>query len=455
MTRGAHKRIYRVEPKGAYALSRKVQNIYIMAVIAAGACFLLRGGAICFLDYPFASLTTRDWILFAVLIVLMIVCRMLPIYITSDKTMDISFVPVVAGVLLCAPEQVLLLYVVSCLPTAIRDQKTGKLYYPLFRTPKKELFNVCNIITSLGIASLVVNLLPVARAVPIGWPQFLMAGLFALVLIILNLILFIFYYVAGGDNSFTYLFVENARGVAVNVVCTLCIGTLIAIIQQYGYLMLLLFFVPLMMARYSFKLYLDSRTQTLRSITALSRAIDAKDPYTQNHSDRVAAISVDIARSMGKGSAFVEQVRLAALLHDVGKIGISDSVLQKPGPLDSMEYDQIKQHPVKGREIIENMQLPTVVTNAVLYHHRRFDGKGYPSDGPAYLPIEASILAVADTYDAMTSNRPYRSGTSHEKAVSIIREVSGTQLDPEAVNAFLEIEPRIKKLAAAMRSEVS
>jgi HD-GYP domain-containing protein (c-di-GMP phosphodiesterase class II) len=147
-------------------------------------------------------------------------------------------------------------------------------------------------------------------------------------------------------------------------------------------------------------------------------------------------------------------MRLAALLHDVGKIGISDSVLQKPGPLDSEEYDQIKLHPVKGREIIENMQLPTVVTNAVLYHHRRFDGQGYPDAGPSHLPIEASILAVADTYDAMTSDRPYRAGMPHEKAVAIIRSVSGTQLDPEAVDAFLKIEPRIKKLAAAMRSEV-
>jgi putative nucleotidyltransferase with HDIG domain len=435
-------------------LSEKIQNIYILAVIAAGICFLARSIAICLDEFPFSLLLTRDWVLFAVLVVLMIACRMLPIYITSDKTMDISFVPVVAGVLLCSPELVMILYAVSCLPTAIRDQKTGKLYYPLFRTPKKELFNVCNILTSIGLASLAVEYIPVARAASIGWPQFLMAGLFALVLIIANLLLFIFYYVSGGDSSFTYLFVENVRGVAINVLCTLCIGTLIAIIQQYGYLMLLLFLVPLMMARYSFKLYLDSRTQTLRSITALSRAIDAKDPYTQNHSDRVAAICVEMARAMKKSRAFVEQMRLAALLHDVGKIGISDSVLQKPGPLDSEEYDQIKLHPVKGREIIENMQLPTVVTNAVLYHHRRFDGQGYPDAGPSHLPIEASILAVADTYDAMTSDRPYRAGMPHEKAVAIIRSVSGTQLDPEAVDAFLKIEPRIKKLAAAMRSEV-
>ncbi|MDD4312356.1 MAG: HD domain-containing protein, partial [Eubacteriales bacterium] len=134
-----------------------------------------------------------------------------------------------------------------------------------------------------------------------------------------------------------------------------------------------------------------------------------------------------------------------ALLHDTGKIGVEDAVLRKPGPLTPEEYDLIKQHPVVGRRIIESINLPTVVTDAVLYHHRRFDGTGYPPEGPASggLPLSAAILAVADTYDAIISDRPYRAGLTKARAREILEEAAGTQLDPKVVKAFLAIEPRL------------
>jgi HD-GYP domain-containing protein (c-di-GMP phosphodiesterase class II) len=134
------------------------------------------------------------------------------------------------------------------------------------------------------------------------------------------------------------------------------------------------------------------------------------------------------------------------LLHDTGKIGVDDAILRKAGPLTKEEYDLIKQHPVVGRRIIESINLSAVINDAVLYHHRRYDGTGYPEEGPeeGELPLSAAILAVADCYDAMITDRPYRKGMTKARAREILQEVSGTQLDPKVVKAFLEIEPNLR-----------
>ena len=171
-----------------------------------------------------------------------------------------------------------------------------------------------------------------------------------------------------------------------------------------------------------------------------------KDQYTRGHSQRVAYISNALCRELKCPKKFTDQVTMAALLHDTGKIGVEDAILRKPGPLTKEEYEIVKQHPVIGRRIIESINLPQVVNDAVLYHHRRYDGTGYPEEGPAAgeLPLSAAILAVADCYDAMITDRPYRKGMTKAEARKIIEEVSGSQLDPKVVKAFLDIEPQLK-----------
>ena len=203
---------------------------------------------------------------------------------------------------------------------------------------------------------------------------------------------------------------------------------------------------PLLLARYSFKVYLDSHTILLRTIASLVEAIEAKDPYTHGHSQRVAYLSCEICKAMNCNRSFTDQVMMAALLHDTGKIGVEDAVLRKPGPLTPEEYEAIMQHPVIGRRIIESINLPQTVNDAVLYHHHRYDGTGYPADGPTAgnLPLSAAILAVADTYDAIISDRPYRAGLSKARAREILEEVAGSQLDPKVVRVFLNIEPRLR-----------
>ena len=174
----------------------------------------------------------------------------------------------------------------------------------------------------------------------------------------------------------------------------------------------------------------------LQLVHTLAGAIDAKDSYTNGHSERVASYAREIARRSGKSAQEQETIYLIGLLHDVGKIGIPDTILSKPGKLTDEEYQIIQTHPVQGDKILRNIpEFPELAIGA-RWHHERYDGSGYP-DGIAgeQIPEEARIIAVADAYDAMTSNRSYRSPLSQERVRAEIVGGCGTQFDP----AFAEV----------------
>lgn len=173
------------------------------------------------------------------------------------------------------------------------------------------------------------------------------------------------------------------------------------------------------------------------AIRSLVNAIDAKDSYTCGHSDRVAEYAREIARTMKMDDTFCDQIYMTGLMHDVGKIGVPDHVLQKPGRLTTEEFDQIKEHPTIGHEILKDLGEFEYVLPGVLHHHEAVDGSGYPFGlSGTEIPLMARILAVADAYDAMTSDRPYRSGMASEKAEQIIRDGAGRQWDSDCVEAF-------------------
>lgn len=190
------------------------------------------------------------------------------------------------------------------------------------------------------------------------------------------------------------------------------------------------------------------------SMEALARAIDARDPSTFGHSARVAAISMEIAAAMGLTPKDREALRRGALLHDIGKIGVEDRVLRKPGPLSNEESDDMREHPRIGYDMLKGLRFLQPSLPGVLYHHERWDGAGYPTGltGSA-IPLPVRILAVADVFDALTSDRPYRKGLGFDAATAAIRKDAGLQFDPDVITAFLArrdaIVERLRKMGKA------
>ncbi len=189
----------------------------------------------------------------------------------------------------------------------------------------------------------------------------------------------------------------------------------------------------------------------LATIKSLALAIDAKDQYTHQHILRVQRYSVAVGERLGLARKDMEGLRTGALLHDIGKLGVPEYVLLKPGKLTPDEFDKIKKHPEIGAAILDPVEFPWPVLPVVKYHHEKWDGSGYP-EGLAgeNIPLTARILAVADVYDALTSTRSYRNAWTHERAIGLIQKDSGTHFDPVIAQAFLEV---IDGIVVAMAAE--
>ncbi|MGE5653095.1 MAG: HD domain-containing phosphohydrolase [Bacillota bacterium] len=179
------------------------------------------------------------------------------------------------------------------------------------------------------------------------------------------------------------------------------------------------------------------RESYLDTIRTLAAAIDAKDSYTRGHSERVCRYAVAIAQEMNLDAAEIERIENAALLHDIGKIGIADAILSKPARLTDEEYAVIQTHPAQGLRILEPVDTLQNILDYVLCHHERYDGYGYPGGAQGEtIPLGARILCVADSFDAMTSGRPYQKARSIEAALNELWLCAGQQFDPQVVAAF-------------------
>ncbi len=189
------------------------------------------------------------------------------------------------------------------------------------------------------------------------------------------------------------------------------------------------------------RLYRDLDAMFLGALSALVSAIEAKDPYTRGHSQRVALLSRDLAEAAGFPAAFVKDIHISGLVHDIGKIGVPEVVLRKQGRLDDAEYEAIKQHPEVGFRILRDIPQLAPILDGVRYHHERYDGHGYPHGlaGEA-IPVSARIIALADTFDAMSSNRTYRSARSRIEVFAEMSRLGGTQFDPKLLDWFLRLD---------------
>lgn len=204
-----------------------------------------------------------------------------------------------------------------------------------------------------------------------------------------------------------------------------------------------LFMIPLLLARYSFSKYAETRDLFFGTVSALSQAIDAKDGFTRGHADRVSRIASAVARELRLSESAIEQIELAGLLHDIGKIGVEDRILMKPMRLEADEQELMRRHPIYGASILEPSAALRPLVPLVLHHHENFDGSGYPEGLKGdQIPLGSRIIIVADAYEAMTSDRIYRKAIGHTRAMEQLNKFKGIQFDPVAVRALEQLISR-------------
>jgi ribonuclease P protein subunit RPR2 len=197
----------------------------------------------------------------------------------------------------------------------------------------------------------------------------------------------------------------------------------------------------------------ELRRSYMATVRALSNAVEARDAYTGKHAERVAAYGLEIARKFPSELILTPELEFGFLLHDVGKVAIPDAILYKPGPLDDDERTLMSRHPVIGSEIVQGIEFLAEAADVVRSHHERWDGAGYPDRlAGEEIPLAARVFAVADVLDALTTDRPYRPGTSLHFARSMINSESGKHFDPRVVDAFKSIDDRVfERIAAEIR----
>lgn len=253
-------------------------------------------------------------------------------------------------------------------------------------------------------------------------------------------------------SSWAWTIKEMARGFTSTYLLLLILaGVGSRLVESYGLLTLVPMMIAFFTISYVFHHYYESvqklqqKVEEVKSfnhkfLTTMAASIDARDHYTSGHSQRVAHWGKEIAKQIGMSPEKVEEVYFGGILHDIGKIGIEDEILNKKGKLTPEEYDKIKQHTVIGYEIIKQAGMFHELLPAIRSHHERIDGKGYP-DGLVgnEIPLIARILAISDAFDAMVADRPYRKGLPVEEALQEIRRGSGTQFDEELASYFIHV----------------
>ncbi len=234
------------------------------------------------------------------------------------------------------------------------------------------------------------------------------------------------------------VFRQNLRHIRLHVLMLVPLGALLAMFLERSPWVALLLLVPVTLMHNALEAQHKLRSESGQTIEALARYLEERDPYTQGHSARVAAFGAAIAQALDMAPEEIDQVRRAGLIHDIGKVDIPDSVLRKPGLLSENEREIMQTHTDRavelGRKLVRlRTELPF---REAAYHHENFDGTGQYKMVGEQIPLVSRILAVADTFDAMTSDRPYRRGMPLTEALTRLREAAGTQLDPRCVEAF-------------------
>ncbi len=257
----------------------------------------------------------------------------------------------------------------------------------------------------------------------------------------LNQIMVSFVVAFAEDLSLGYVWSRNQQTVLPQLLAMLPMGIVFALLWQSPYpWAVALFLMPMGIVHYSFKARVDLESQMEQALIAMADIVDKRDALTARHSEQVAEYAVRIARQLGVRESQLETISVSARLHDLGKIGINDAILKKPGPLSAEERKDMEKHPEIGATILGFFPLFSKGVALLLHHHERYDGRGYPSGlKREEIPLGARIVQVADAYEAMTSRRYYRAPLPIEEAVDRLRAEAGRQFDPMVVGAFLKV----------------
>ena len=401
---------------------------------------IVAASAIALLVYLIPSLPSFSdrWSAFIFFLVISIFAEFIPVELPKGGHITIGFPIDFVLILVYGPA---LAMVVTALGAIIAEtiEKKVSLY--------KIIFDAAQYALTVGVAGLVYQY---AGGV-IGFQNFLKfifpAALSALTYCFINLTLVTIVIFLDQGSSISTVWRINFKENLPTYLAEAPLGFLMAIIYvQVGMWGILLFFLPLLLARRSFELYTKMRKIYLETMRALAAAIDAKDPYTKGHSERVTEMAIALAQELNLPEQQIEDLEYAALLHDIGKIGIDERILGKNGGLTSEEWEKIREHTLIGAKIIEPVKFLKNSYQAIYYHHERYDGSGYPAGKKGEeIPLFARIIAVADAYDAMKSDRPYRKKLSKDEIIQELREQAGGQFDPEVAQALISILKKGRK----------
>jgi putative nucleotidyltransferase with HDIG domain len=308
----------------------------------------------------------------------------------------------------------------------------------------KYAFNVPLLIMTIGVAGLAYWVFP-GRWTALDTPLFLVPlTACAVVYYLVNTFSISAVIALRNRKHVLHIWKQNYMWTFLHVLAFIPLGAIIALVYTaYGSWTLLLFLVPIFLARYTVKLYVEMKEAHINTVAALTSAIDASDPYTHGHSYRVSRYALRVGRALGFAARDLEILEYGALLHDIGKIAIRHEILLKKDRLSDQEFLTLKQHPTIGADIVENLKFLREAAVLVRYHHEQPNGRGYPEGlaGDA-IPMGARIILVCDAFDAMTSDRPYRKGMTVEKVVEQFDQYKGKQFDLEIADLVIDLVRR-------------
>lgn len=392
--------------------------------------------ALAFVSYLYVIMdwTGFHWASFLIFLFLTLISDSFPVSMPRGGVVSVGFASLFASILLFEPLIVVAIAVLSDL-FALRKG----------RTLPKYIFNASQLALAVGSSSLAYRILnPAGQGITASFFGSCLVALLICFFLNTTFVTLILSFIQN-ENPYS-LWRTNAKWSTPNFLSMAPLGMLITLIYvNIGFWGLVLFLVPLALARHSFQSYIDMRQAFLDTIKSLSTAIDAKDSYTRGHSQRVSEYAVALARELKWPEDKIDLFQYVAVIHDVGKIAIPEDILHKTGKLTAEQLKVMQKHTTIGSDIIKNIKLFEEGGLIVNHHHERWDGTGYPSALKGeQIPEGARILAIADAFDAMISDRPYRRAMHPLSALQEIRSNAGTQFDPRMVEVFCDIFPKLQ-----------